>query len=140
MERDVKDFVGKKVTLVRNLPEPNAEGHTTVELEGEIIEANPKVGVLFRQRGRTNGELVMTHEIEDLRILVIAPKAIKVKPLKRMNLETVRQHLADRHGVSVEMLNKTSEDEAMKMHDQLHAVQGSDLAHNHGDPGESVES
>lgn len=139
MEQDIKEYVGKKVTLVRNLPEPNAEGHSTIELEGEIIEANPKVGVLFRQRGRTNGELVMAHEIEDIRLLVIPPKPIKVKGLKRMNAETVRQHLADRHGVSVANLNKTDEVEAMKMHDSLHAIQGNDLGHNHGDVA-AVES
>lgn len=139
MEQDIKEYIGKKVTLVRNLPEPNAEGHSTVELEGEIIEANPKVGALFRQRGRTNGELVMSHEIEDIRLLAVAPKPIKVKGLKRMNQETVRQHLADRHGVSVSNLNKTDEVEAMKMHEALHGVQGNDLGHNHGDVA-TVES
>lgn len=139
VEQDFKEFVDKKVVLVRNLPEPNAEGHSTVELEGFIVEANPKVGVLFRQRGRTNGELVFTHEVEDIRLLVTAPKPIKVKALKRMNQETVRQHLVDRHGSSVELVNATSDENAMKMHDQLHEAHGKDLGHNHGDPG-STES
>jgi len=133
LEQDVKQFVGKKVTLTRNLPKPNAEGHGTVEMEGFVIEADMKIGVLFRQRGRTNGELIKPHEVEDIRLLSTAPKPVKVKPLKRMNLETVRQHLADRHGTSTEVLNRTPEEEAMKLHDELHATQGSKLAHSHGD-------
>lgn len=134
LDKDITQFQGKKVILVKKLDEPDSEGNTLVEVEGEAMEANPSVGLFFRPRGKTMGGLVKLDELEDIRLAPITLKPVKVKGLKNMTLDTVRQHLADRHGFSVELLGTTNEEQAAKIHNDLHAAT-KDLAHNHGDPG-----
>lgn len=139
MEQDITQYKDKKVILVRKLDGPNEAGHLNEEIEGVVLEANPQAGMIFfRQRGKTMGTMVKMGEVEDIRLAPAVIKPVKVKPLKDMTLDTVRQHLADRHGLSVELLNTTHEEQAMKMHDELHAS-NKDLAHNHGQPGQSED-
>lgn len=131
---DLSEYKGKKVTLVRKLDKPNAEGHQAEEIEGTVLSGNNEVGIFIKAKGRTMGELVKVDQIEDVRVLPTTIKALKAKAIKMPTLDNVRQHLLDKHGFSISFVNTADEERAAKLHA---AIDHSDLGHNHDEKADA---
>lgn len=115
----------------------DAEGNDTFEtVEGRVIAAND-VGVIIRHRRDTRIiDILSILDIEEVRR---TPRRTVVKRYVRVLApdDSVRQHLADRHGVLVSVLNATDDDTARRMHE---GYDHNDLGHKHGDrPVREVE-
>lgn len=124
------EFSGKKVKI-RYFPRGLAEGERTDEkiqtLEGTCEAANV-IAVVIRPRGKTLGELIETNDIVEIGLDDSKPKPLAQKSLKNPSFDTVRAHLADRHGWTLKDVNELGEEEAMRAHRDLdHA----ELSHTH---------
>lgn len=128
--RDFTDFTGKKVIITRNLAEPNEAGDTAVELEGKAESAN-SLGILFKAKGKTGLELIEASEIEDVRLAPETDKKLTAKTLKVTELGSAKQHLLDRHGLTLTDINGLDEGAAHTYHAELDH-KSLDLGHVHG--------
>jgi hypothetical protein len=128
---DLDQFAGKKVIITRNLAEPNEAGETAVELEGKAESAN-SLGVLFKPKGKTGLELIEVGEIEDIRLAPETDKRLSAKTLKITELGAAKQHLIDRHGLTLTEVNGLDEPTAFSYHAELDH-KGLDLGHVHGE-------
>lgn len=103
------------------------EDGTLQEIEGKI-EAASEAGIAFKPKGKSSLDLLEPNKIEELQVAPEKPKAVTRKKLKPIELGQARQHLADRHGISMEWLKNNTEEAAFAYHEQLdHA----DLGHKH---------
>lgn len=136
MEQNLEQYNGKKVILVRNLSKPNKDGHTAEEIEGTILSANDAVGVQIKPTGKPLGILIKTADIEEgsIRLVPTALRTFKQKVIKQVSLDTVRQHLLDKHSFSLALINTADEKRAIEIHD---AIDHTDLGHAHGDKTEA---
>lgn len=128
MVDNLAQWQDKKVIVTHNLDKPNDEGHTCVETEGLITLVNEAVGIILKPTGKTLGALIKSKDIEDI---VLAPTTLRVfkqKTIRRVTLETARQHLLDRHGMALEAVNVTNEEDALEHHSK---IDHEPLGHNH---------
>lgn len=132
---DLAAFANKRVVIVRNLPEPDAEGNATVEIEGTVQAVN-EMGVLIKPKGKVTFDLITTDEIEDVFEKAAEDKKVTVSKLKPVAREKVKRHLADRHGIAVDWLNSVSDEEAEAYHDGIDH-EAAKLGHRHVEPSES---
>lgn len=135
-EKDLTQFAGKKVTVVRNLKEPDKDGNTTVEVEGHVQVVNA-LGLLIKPKGKVQFELIEKDEIEDVFVAPEKDKALKVSKIKPVKEGLVRRHLLDRHGLNLGWVNSVTEEEAKTYHNSLDHVE-LDLGHVHVDKDESA--
>lgn len=128
-ERDLTQYADKKVTIVRNLPEPNESGEGTVEIEGVVQVANEH-GLLIKPKGQVKFELIPASEIEDVYMAREGVKKLKRSKLKPVALGQARRHLVERHGITLEWANNATEEQALEYHNSLDH-EGLDLGHYH---------
>lgn len=133
-QKDYSEYEGKRVILVEGDPK-NTDADTT-EREGTLVKAT-KVGVMFKEKGKANPEVIMADHVLSI---VLAPDNSKVTQrwIKEVPVGSVKQHLADRHGFLLSVLNAEgddtiSEEQAKVLHDRQHAESGGDLGHAHGE-------
>lgn len=128
---DLSQYHDKKVIVVRNLSEPNDEGHGSEEVEGKVLSANNEVGLLIKPVGKVMATLIKPSEIEKVELAPTTLRTFKQKVVKEVTLDAVRQHLIDKHGFSLTLINSADENRAMKIHAD---IDHSDLGHAHGEP------
>jgi hypothetical protein len=90
-------------------------GGEQVEVVGTVDIAN-EVAVLLKLRGKTNGLVLTPDQIVDYGLDDSKPVELKQKELKDTTLNTVRAHLADRHGLTLEEVNGLDEEAAAELH------------------------
>ena len=135
MSADYSEFQGKKVIVVRNLPEPDENGAQAVEVEGLAQSAN-ELGILIKPKGKVKLDLIPADEIEEVSFAPEKAKALKAKTLKVVEYGQARAHLLERHGVDLEWVNSVSEQEAYDYHKTLDHVELK-LGHVHGEKSKS---
>lgn len=100
------------------------------ETEG-VIKAATVAGVPFKTKGKAGVDLLMVDQIEEVSLAPSKPKSISQKKIKPIATGAMRQHLADRHGISLKWCRDASEAEAVTFHDTL---DHKDLGHIHVEP------
>ena len=118
----LEKFSGKNVILT-----VKAEDGTAKEIPGKV-EGASVVGLAFKEKGKRDVALVEPKDIEDLVEVPAESKKVTQKKLKPVDVEKVRQHLADRHGYNRKDLNAMSDADAAEFHDKLDHT---DLGHKH---------
>jgi len=129
-EVDYKDLERKTVVFtVKNADE------TETVVEG-IVEAASPAGIAFRQKGKSQLQLLEVGDIVRHEVVPEKPKVLKQKVLKLVEVTKVRQHLADAHGINLNWLNSVSNEDAAEYHDSLAHVDGENgpLGHRHEEP------
>lgn len=122
---DYSQFVNKKAILVR-AEEGKAEA---VEIEG-TVQAASELGILIKPKGRTKLELVPASEIEDVRHVIEKPKALTARVLKPVEFGGARNHLLERHGLTLSVINEMDEQKALDAHSKIDHVEAG-LGHTH---------
>jgi len=119
LHRYFKKYVVMRLSL--------GQADDAVQIEGKILAVSAD-GVAIRVHGNT--QIVRLIEIESC---VESPRIRKKRVVKRWVRvipadASVKQHLADRHGILVSVLNAVDEPTARLMHDNISHV---DLGHRH---------
>jgi hypothetical protein len=100
------------------------------EVEGRI-KAATIAGVPFKPKGKSGVGLLTVDQIEEASLAPVKPKSVLQKKLKPIADGQMRQHLADRHGISLKWCREATEEQAVEYHNTLdHA----DLGHKHVEP------
>ena len=127
--KTLADFQDKKVILVLEGEDQN------YEFEG-LVEAASEAALGFKEKGKRDMVIIEPKQIVEISL---APEKAKKITQKKMNLVkegNVRQHLSDRHGLTLEEVNRMSEEDAVKYHDGIdHKV----LGHRHEAPAKESE-
>jgi hypothetical protein len=123
-------YEGKKVIVTVNLKEPNEKGESAIEIEGTAQNAND-LGILLKPKGKTNLELIEAADIEDVRYAPEPDKKLTAKSLKDVEYGQAKQHLLDRHGLTLTDINSLTEQAALDYHSGLDH-KALDLGHVHG--------
>lgn len=116
--QSLTELTGKSVTITL------AEGGT---VEGKI-EAASEAGIAFKEKGKGKLDLYMPDQISGVEVAPEKPKAVTQKKLKPIELGQARQHLLDRHGVTLTWAKDADEKAAFEYHQGL---DHSDLGHKH---------
>lgn len=123
-------FTGKRVTLTFN-----KDGEQVVQ-EGRV-EMGAAIGLMFKEKGKSNVQLIEADSIVAVSELATREPKVTVKTLQPIAEGRVRQHLADRHGYTVEQANGLTEAQAKVEHD---GIDHSTLAHKHEVPKAQEEA
>jgi hypothetical protein len=129
-EVNYKDLEGKTVVFtVKNADE------TETVVEG-IVEAASLAGIAFRQKGKSQLQLLEVGDVIRHEIVPEKPKVLKQRVLKPVELTKVRQHLADAHGINLNWLNSVSNEDAAEYHNSLNHndPETGPLGHRHEEP------
>jgi len=128
---NLNDYDGKRIRLVRNLRKPNTAGHTAEEVEGLVeVVAPDGTALVIKPRGSTMNMMLEASEIEPDSITVVVEKPVPLasKPMAPVTLTNARRHLLDRHGWTMLIINETTDQDALRIHNELtHNLMG----HNH---------
>lgn len=116
------DYKDKKVVLER------VTDDGVVEVEGTVLGAMPGKGISFREKGKTNVELILDHEIEGISTAEGSEAKVKARRLDFIALDKIKRHLVDRHGVTLTQVNSMTAEEAFQVHEDY---DHSDLGHFH---------
>jgi hypothetical protein len=120
----LEQYVGKRVKMTyKNESGDTVEAVATVEVVNDLA-------VLIRPRGKTTSLMVFEPDqnVLDYGLDDSKPVALKQRELKDTTLNTVRTHLADRHGIPLSQVNEMDEEAAAELHLKLgHG----DLSHTH---------
>lgn len=130
--RDFTSFTGKKVKVVLG---PDAEGGENRTVEGKVELGTPQ-GIMLKAKGKT--DLLRGEEIIDISELADAPKLLKAKSLKPVDVNTVKSHVLERHGATLAYVNQTSAEDVFTWHSQQDHV-ALDLGHVHAAPAAEGE-
>lgn len=126
---DLTKYNGQKVIVQVNLDKPNDKGETLVEIEGKAEAAN-ELGILIKPKGRTQVELIEAAKIESVEFAPEPEKKIAVKTIAVIEYGKSRQHLADRHGLTLDEVNQLTEEQGLDYHG---ATDHTGLGHVHGE-------
>lgn len=126
----LSSYEGKKVIVTVNLAEPNEKGESAIEVEGTAQAAND-LGILLKPKGKTNLDLIEASNIEAVRLAPEPDKKLTAKTLKDVELGNAKQHLLDRHGLTLTDVNALTEESAFNYHAGLDH-KALDLGHVHG--------
>ena len=118
----LESFEGKNVIL--HLIKSDG---TVEELTGTVESANEH-GMAFKPKGKRDFVLVEPKDIEEITEAPQALKSIPQKKLKPIADGSVRQHLLDRHGYQRSVVNGMTDEQAVKLHDE---IDHKDLGHRH---------
>lgn len=131
---NLEEFADKKVVVVHRV-----DGETNaVETEGKVEGANA-LALLLKPKGKTQAVLIEADKIEDVRYVEEKPKALTAKTLKPVEFGQARNHLLERHGLTLEAVNALSEKEAFEQHKGIDHV-ASKLGHVHGSKDKPAEA
>lgn len=119
---ELKEYVGKRVCLTRNLAEANDEGHLAVEIDGVVTVVSPDNSALvIRPRGTSLTLLLEAKEIEEgsVRQVIEAPRQLKPRVLGELTLSNARQHLLTAHWIGLGFVNAKTDEEALEFHSEI---------------------
>jgi hypothetical protein len=131
VDTDLTQYSGKKVIVQVKLDAPNEKGETLVEVEGKAEAAN-ELGILLKPKGRTQVELIEASNIESVEFAPEQDKKLTAKTVAVIEHGKARQHLLDRHGLTLEDVNKLTEAQALEYHNN---TEHEGLGHIHGEVG-----
>lgn len=117
---DMKKFEGNKVII--NLPGKGGE------MEGKLEAYNEVAGGFFRKKGSPNGTIFELSEVQSIEFAPEKARKLSPRQLPIVEYGKARQHLADRHGITLDWINSVTEVEAFEAHEQLDHSQ---LGHFH---------
>lgn len=122
-----RNWLEKRVVAVVKLPNKNP-----IEIDGELKAVHQR-GIMIRPRGRQANEMIETAYLTDIALYDDKPQPIKRKEMNQILYGSIRAHLADKHGVSLAMLNEEgfTEDQAYDYHLKHHRE--TELSHIHTD-------
>jgi hypothetical protein len=123
------EYVNKKVTVTRNLAEPNEKGESAVEVEG-TVQAGNQLGILIKPKGKVSFDLIPIGEIEEIVLAAEGAKKFKRSKLQLVKVGQARRHLLERHGVQLTWVNTVTEEQAHEYHQSLNH-EDLDLGHIH---------
>lgn len=106
----------------------------TFEWEGTVLAASP-VAILLKPRGAMLAEMIEATDILEIEILRNPNMKLTVRKLRILKPHEVRQHLIDRHGMSVESVDSMDDLAAYMLHG---AIDHSGLGHSHEDKKKSA--
>lgn len=136
MQIEAKHFEWKnrRVVVTVNLPKPNAEGLTAIEIDGTLTGVHER-GIMIKPRGRTTPEMIAPEQLESFELYDEIPQPIEQKVMAEVPFGKIRQHLADRHAFSLLELNASNYTETPAYDDHLrdHDENGETLSHRHED-------
>lgn len=126
-----RPWIGREVVVVANAEKSDGT-KLAVEIRGELRAVHVE-GIMIRPKGRTTPEMVSTSEIEKFDLYDELPKPISSKRLADVAFGSIRQHLADRHGVSLNDLNAPdfTEAHAYDFHLDDHSETAEPISHFH---------
>lgn len=124
---ELNQYEGKRVTLTYT--DAAAEGGS-VTLEGKAEKANAK-GVLLKPKGKTNFELIESERVTAIELAPDTAKPLTARVLKEVELGTAKNHLLERHGLTLTEVNELTEEAALEFHQGIDHV-AEDLGHVHG--------
>lgn len=119
---ELQPYVGKEAIL--HLVQ---EDGSLKEVTG-TIKAATVAGVPFKPKGKAGLELLTVEQIEEVSYAPIKDKAVSQKKLKPIEFGAARQHLVDRHGVTLSWAKDADEKTAFEYHEGL---DHEDLGHRH---------
>lgn len=128
-DTDLSKYEGQKVIVQVKLDTPDESGATLIEVEGKAEAANA-LGILIKPKGRTQVELIEASKIESVEIAPESEKKLAAKSLAIVDLGKARQHLLDRHGLTLDEANGLTEEAAFDYHNE---VEHGGLGHKHED-------
>lgn len=110
------DLAGQQVKFLYT---PPGWFEAAKEVEGlvEVIAPDGSALVL-KPKGSLRNMMVESHEIEpnSLHVLAEKIKQLSAKKVTGVDLRNIRQHLLDRHGWTLLIINETSDQEALRAH------------------------
>jgi hypothetical protein len=122
---DLAQYTGAKVVVIVRKEDRNEE------VEGTVDTAMP-TALLLKPKGRTNLELIEPSQIEEISFAPEKPKELKPKRVAKLKFGQARQHLLDRHGEPLTVVNEMTEEAAWEMHNEIDHVE-ENLGHWHGE-------
>ena len=131
----LEGFTGKRVSLT--FTRQGDEGATEQVTQEGRVEMGAAIGLMFKEKGKSNVQLIEADSILDVQELAARDPKVTVKTLQPIAEGRVRQHLADRHGYTVEQANGLTEAQAKEAHDQ---IDHGSLAHKHEVPQAQAEA
>lgn len=129
MAEDYSKFNGKKVVVVQNLPKPNEQGQSAIEVEG-TVQAGNALGILIKPKGKSSFDMIEAADIEEVRLAEETQKPLKQKVLKPVEIGSARSHLLERHGWTLAQANALNEEQAFEQHN---SIDHTELGHRHED-------
>lgn len=99
----------------------------TVEFVGTLMGLHAR-GIAIKPSGRANIEMISPTDLEDLRAVPAEP--IKRKAMRPIISGETRQHIADRHGWKISVLNDEQSNEA-RAHELHESIDHKHLSHYH---------
>lgn len=102
----------------------------TLEQVTGTIKAATVAGVPFKRKGQSGLELTSVNKIEEIALAPAKVKSVTRKRLDPIELGKARQHLVDRHGVTVSWAKDAAEKDAFDYHATL---DHDDLGHYHAE-------
>jgi hypothetical protein len=130
----LEDYEGKRVTVVRLLPEPNEQGHSVEEVTGVVEQARSGLGIILKPKGRASVELISEKEIDNIVEASAPARKLKSRRLDPVEAGKVKSHLAQAHGTSLTWINQATASQAEQYHKEL---DHSDLGHHHAEKEKS---
>jgi len=98
------------------------------DLTGRVINFSPQ-SLVVKVRG--NSRSLDWSSVERIELAYVGrQRSILIRYFADGETTSIRQHLADRHGLSISVLNRITEDAAREVHD---GIDHGDLGHRHGD-------
>lgn len=122
---DVQPYIDKEA-IVHLVQEDGSLKEVTATIKAATV-----AGVPFKVKGKSGLELTTIDKIEEIAPAPVKPKPVVQKKLKPIEFGGARQHLMDRHGVTLSWGKEADEQAAFDYHAQL---DHSDLGHRHEEP------
>jgi hypothetical protein len=128
----LSEFNKQQVILVAKGEDDQAH-----EYEG-LVTGGSAAGLAFKPKGKREVVLVEPGDIEDIRLAPAKAKKMVQKKVKEIAEGNMRQHLVDRHGLTLQQGNDLTEEDAVKLHDKYGDHKG--LGHRHVKADEKEEA
>lgn len=122
----VRPFVGVAVVVELDRDNPDT-GETSIQLEGRVIRAADEG---FAIQTSTKTIVVEYSELLDIERKEGKRRKVLVRYLRHVTSSDVVQHLSDRHGLYMDILNSLDEEAALEYHNRL---DHEGLGHRHGE-------
>lgn len=120
---DLTQYDGQKVLVQL--------GSADAELEkGTVVAATPQ-GIIFKPYGKSSADLKPSSEIFHIELQPVNDD-IKARRVNPVTVNTVKRHLAERHGYKLEDVNAMTPEAAFEFHENT--IDHSVLGHYHAEP------
>lgn len=101
-----------------------------------LVGTASEAGLIIKEVTKRDWQMVYLEQIEEIGEPPVVVKKIHRRPQPPVDLSTVRQHLADRHGVPFQFAQESTPEEAMSFHEGLnHDI----LGHYHRTPEQEAK-